>query len=57
MNYINKAWLNTNLAKTPTLLTAEFQELLEIFGETYRFNLWEFCTFTSAQASQQKCRK
>ena len=42
----NKAWLNTNLAKTPTLFTVEFQELLEIFWETYRFNLREFCTFT-----------
>ena len=27
----NKAWLNTNLAKTPTLFIVEFQELLEIF--------------------------
>ena len=42
----NKAWLNTNLGKTPTLFTVEFQELLEIFWETYRFNLREFCTFT-----------
>ena len=30
-NKYNKAWLNTNLAKTPTLFTVEFQELLEIF--------------------------
>ena len=36
LNKYNKAWLNTNLAKTPTLLTVEFQELLEIFSETYR---------------------
>ena len=31
LNKYNKAWLNTNLAKTPTLFTVEFQELLEIF--------------------------
>ena len=31
LNKYNKAWLNTNLAKTPTLFTAEFQELLEMF--------------------------
>ena len=34
----NKAWLNTNLAKPLTLFTVEFQELFEIFCETYRFN-------------------
>ena len=38
----NKAWLNTNLVKTPTLLTVEFQELLEIFRGTYRFSSREF---------------
>ena len=27
----SKAWLNTNLAKTPTLFTVEFQEFLQIF--------------------------
>ena len=46
LNKYNKAWLNTNLAKTPTLFTVEFQELLEIFWETYHFNSREFCTFT-----------
>ena len=30
LNKYNKAWLNTNLAKTPTLFTVEFQELLEM---------------------------
>ena len=47
LNKYNKAWLNTNLAKTPTLFTVEFQELLEIFWETYRFNSREFFTFIS----------
>ena len=42
----NKAWLNTNVAKTLTLFTVEFQELLEIFWETYRFNSQEFFAFT-----------
>ena len=47
LNKYNKAWLNTNLAKTPTLFTVEFQELLEIFWQTYyRFNSREFFTFT-----------
>ena len=46
LNKYNKAWLNTNLAKTPTLFAVEFQELLEIFWETYRFNSREFFTFT-----------
>ena len=41
----NKAWPNTNLAKTPILFTVEFQELLEIFWETYRFNARE-CFFS-----------
>ena len=45
LNKYNKAWLNTNLAKTPTLFTVEFQEWLEIFWETYRFNSREFFTF------------
>ena len=31
LNKYNKAWPNTNLAKTPTLFTVEFQELLQIF--------------------------
>ena len=31
LNNFNKAWMNTNLAKTPTLFTVKFQELLEIF--------------------------
>ena len=39
-------WLNTNLAKTPTLFIVEFQEWLEIFWETYRFNSPKFFTFT-----------
>ena len=38
--------MNTNLAKTPTLFTVEFQELLEIFRETYFFNSQEFFTFS-----------
>ena len=29
-NEYNKAWLNTNLAKTPNLFTVQFQELLRI---------------------------
>ena len=47
LNKYSKAWLNTNLAKTPTLFTVEFQEWLEIFSETYRFNSREFFTFIS----------
>ena len=31
LNKYNKAWLNTNLAKTPNLFTEEFQESLQIF--------------------------
>ena len=31
LNKYNRAWLNTNLAKTPTLFIVEFQEWLEIF--------------------------
>ena len=31
LNKYNKAWLNTNLAKTPNLFTVEFQESLQIF--------------------------
>ena len=46
LNKSNKAWLNTNLAKTMNLFTTEFQELLQIFWETYRFNSWELFTFT-----------
>ena len=46
LNKYNKAWLNTNLAKTPTLFTVEFQELLQIFWETYCFYSREFFTFT-----------
>ena len=46
LNKYNKAWLNKNLAKTPTLFTVEFQELLEMFWKTYRFNSQEFFTFT-----------
>ena len=46
LNNYNKAWLNTNLAKTPSLFTVEFQELLEIFWETYRFYSQEFFTFS-----------
>ena len=38
--------MNTNLAKTPNLITVEFQELLEIFWETHRFNSRDFFTFT-----------
>ena len=45
-NKSNKAWLNTNLAKTMNLFTTEFQELLQIFWETYRFNSWELFAFT-----------
>ena len=45
LNNYNKAWMNTNLAKTPTLFTVEFQELLEIFWGTYLFNSQEFFTF------------
>ena len=30
LNKYNKAWLNTNLARTSTSFTAEFHELLEI---------------------------
>ena len=29
LNKYKKAWLNTNLAKTPILFTVEFQELLK----------------------------
>ena len=32
--------------KTQTLFTVEFQELLEIFWETYHFNSREFFTFS-----------
>ena len=46
LNKYNKAWLNTNLAKTPTLFTVEFQELLEMFWKTYCSNSQEFFTFT-----------
>ena len=46
LNNFNKAWMNTNLAKTPTLFTVKFQELLEIFWETYLFNSQEFFTFS-----------
>ena len=47
LNKYNKAWLNTNLTKTPTLyFSVEFQELLQIFWETYRFNSPKFFTFT-----------
>ena len=46
INKSNKAWLNTNLAKTPNLFTVEFQELLQIFWETYHFNSQEFFIFT-----------
>ena len=48
-NEYNKAWLNTNLAKTSNLFTVQFQELLpfvRIFWETYRFNSRELFTFT-----------
>ena len=45
LNKYNKAWPNTNVAKTPSLFTVEFQELLEIFWERYRFNSREFFTF------------
>ena len=31
LNKYNKAWLNTNLAKTSNLFTIEFQESLQIF--------------------------
>ena len=33
LNKYNKAWLNTNLAKTLTLFFVEFQELLEKFSD------------------------
>ena len=42
----NKAWLNTNVAKPLTSFIVEFQELFEIFWETYRFNSREFFAFT-----------
>ena len=42
LNNYNKAWLNTKLAKTPNLFTVEFQESLQIFWETYRYNSREF---------------
>ena len=31
LNKYSKAWLKTNLAKTLTLYTVEFQEVLQIF--------------------------
>ena len=46
LNKSNKAWLNTNSAKTMNLFTTEFQELCQIFWETYCFNSWELFTFT-----------
>ena len=42
LNEYNKASLDINLAKTPNLFTVEFQELLQIFWETYRLNSWQF---------------
>ena len=42
LNEYNKALLDINLAKTPNLFTVEFQELLQIFWETYRLNSWQF---------------
>ena len=58
LNNYNKAWLNTNLAKTPNLFTVEFQELplLQIFWETYRFNSREIFSFTCIHTLRlQKC--
>ena len=46
LNKYNKTWPNTNLAKTQTLFTVEFYELLEIFWEMYCFNLREVFAFT-----------
>ena len=35
LNKNNRAWLNTNLAKTPTLFIVEFQEWLETSLEIF----------------------
>ena len=42
LNIYNKAWLNTNLAKTLILITVEFQELLEIFTGIFYLHLHSY---------------
>ena len=42
LNIYNRAWLNTYLAKTPILITVEFQELLEIFTGIFYLHLHSY---------------
>ena len=42
LNIYKKAWLNTYLAKTPILITVEFQELLEIFMGIFYLHLHSY---------------
>ena len=42
LNIYIKAWLNTYLAKTPILITVDFQELLEIFTGIFYLHLHSY---------------
>ena len=46
LNIYNKAWLNTYLAKTPILITVEFQELLEIFTGIFYLHLHSYSSLS-----------
>ena len=51
LNIYNRAWLNTYLAKTPILITVEFQELLEIFTGIFYLHLHSYSSLAKNVAS------
>ena len=46
LNIYIKAWLNTYLAKTPILITVDFQELLEIFTGIFYLHLHSYSSLS-----------